>query len=301
MVDKEMNMREKLNVGRRSFLFQAFCGVSAFGKATPKSMSIAESAAFVKPGKKWTDEDFYQFLQFLPAQAMLDLKKNQELLNSKASGKHLNGPDQDARDLQAHAHWISSNVLEYPFHKAKNLDYHKLVVWVGEEAGIHQKRLNKSSTFAIEHELHELLFAQMWDKLSRKERRDLLAKIDPNDGIKNKAEKVIMGGHAALRALSATVALKGFPFYSSMSTTIAAVANTMGVTLPFSAYSGASAVLGVLSGPVGWAVMAVASIGSLAFVGRADLKKTTALIMQIHSLKVEALAAAGVPENEVFR
>jgi uncharacterized protein YaaW (UPF0174 family) len=100
--------------------------------------------------------------------------------------------------------------------------------------------------------------------------------------------------------LSATAAFSGFAFYTTMSVTIATVALAAGVTLPFVAYAGASTLVGVLSGPVGWAIMGMAALGGAALAGRADPQKTTALIAQLHALKVEALIAAGVPERDVF-
>ena len=85
-----------------------------------------------------------------------------------------------------------------------------------------------------------------------------------------------------------------------MSATIAAVATAMGVTLPFAAYAGAATAIGVLAGPIGWAIAGLATLGGIALAGRADLQKTTAFIAQIHALKVEALMAAGVREKDVF-
>jgi hypothetical protein len=46
--------------------------------------------------------------------------------------------------------------------------------------------------------------------------------------------------------------------------------------------------------------MGISAIGGMALAGRANLQKTTAFVAQIHALKVEALAAAGVPEKSVF-
>ncbi len=96
-----------------------------------------------------------------------------------------------------------------------------------------------------------------------------------------------------------TVAFTGFAFYTTMSVTIATVAGAVGVTLPIATYTTASSVVGILSGPVGWAILGVAALGGLALAGRANLQKTTALIDQIHALKVEALIAAGVREQDV--
>ena len=65
-------------------------------------------------------------------------------------------------------------------------------------------------------------------------------------------------------------------------------------------YTGAATTIGVLAGPVGWAIMGLAALGGIALAGRADLQKTTAFVAQIHVLKIDAMVAAGVPQNSIF-
>ena len=163
-----------------------------------------------------------------------------------------------------------------------------------------QPLIQNAPTFAIERDLHKLLFAQLWDKLNPQQRKDLLAKVDPNGTIKDQAAIVALGGAGALTILSATVAFTGFAFYTTMSVTIATVAGTLGLTLPFATYAGASSLVGIFTGPVGWAITGIFAVAGVALKGRANLIKTTALIGQLHALKVEALVAAGVPEQDVF-
>ena len=43
----------------------------------------------------------------------------------------------------------------------------------------------------------------------------------------------------------------------------------------------------------GWAVLVAAGLGGIALAGRANVGKTALLVSQIHTLKVEALVAAG--------
>lgn len=256
---------------------------------------MARVAPFVKPLDKWSADDFYAFLKELPANTMLMLKKSLEIVPEGSDNKQLSNPDQDAREIQKQALWLSSNILTYPFRDEKKLNYHDLSSWVCAEAGISSDIIKNKSTFKLEHELHKLLFAQMWEKLDQQQREALLAKIDPNGAIKDKAAIAALGGAGALAALSATVAFTGFAFYTTMSITIATVASAVGVTLPFAAYTGASTLVGVLSGPVGWAILAASALGGVALAGRPNLQKTTALVCQIHALKVEALVAADIP------
>ena len=195
---------------------------------------------------------------------------------------------------------MSSNVLSYPFRDELELDYHGLVQWVAKKAEVSRQLVDGGTTFEIEHELQKLLFVQLWDKLSPEQRLTVLYRVDPHGNIKDKASVAALGGAGALAILSTTVAAYGFAFYTTMSVTIATVASAIGVTVPFAGYMGASSLVGVLSGPVGWAIMGVTAIGGIVILGRPNIQKTTALIGQVHSLKIEALAAARISESEVF-
>lgn len=288
--------------GGRSFLLAAATalGLVAWFAITKWPNPMARAAPFVRPKERWTADHFFNFLRALPASAMLALKKSLGILGPEAGEDQLHGGDQDARDIQKHALWVSSNVLSYLFRDETKLSYHELVIWVSQQADVPPTTINAAPTFALERELLKLLFAQLWDSMSAQQRSELLEKLDPNGEIKDKTAIVALSGAGALAALSATVAFAGFAFYTAMSITIASIAGAVGVTLPFAAYLGASSIVGVLSGPVGWAIMSVAALGGIALAGRANLRKTTLLIGQLHALKVEALVAAGVPEHAVF-
>ena len=162
------------------------------------------------------------------------------------------------------------------------------------------RKVASESSFFLERAVQTQLFTQLWDKLDQKQRLALLEKIDPNGHIQDKAAITALAGAGALGALSLTVAFSGFAFYTTMSVTISTVAGFLGLTLPFAAYAGASSLVAFLSGPVGWAIIALATLGGIGLAGRADVKKTTAFICQIHCLKIAALIAARVPETEVF-
>lgn len=261
---------------------------------------MARVARFVKPQEKWTADHLFEFLRALPPAAMLDLKRSQGLVHRDSTEKELFGPEPDARSIQDHLLWLSSNFFAYPFRDVTGHSYHDTVTWVAKKADVHKALVDTSVTFALERELHKLLFAQLWDKLTPDQRRNLLKKIDPTESIADKTAIAAMGGATAITALSGTVAFAGFTFYTTMSMTIATVASAVGVTLPFAAYTGASAVVGVLSGPVGWAIAGAAALGGAVLAGRPNVRKTTALVAQIHALKIEALRAAKVPEHEIF-
>ncbi len=290
----------KAGFSRRYFLIFLASLLGVFGLFVKKRRSIADAAPFVKQKEKWTASHFYDFLNALPTDVMLCFKKSLGILDADADEALLKGSDQDILDIQKHALWLSSNVLVYPFRDKTKLDYHELVTWVCGGAGIPEIVVQTAPTFALENELCKLFFVQKWDEQTLPLREEWLAKIDPNGAIKDKAAVATLSGAGALAVLSSTVAFKGFAFYTAMSTTIAATAGAVGVTLPFAAYTGASTFVGVLSGPVGWAIMGTAALSGVALAGRGNPLKTAAFIVLLHALKIDALIAAGVPEKDVF-
>lgn len=261
---------------------------------------IADSAGFVLPHEKWKPLHFLEFVASLPNEERLALKKVAGLLDESATIRALKSADEDARELQKQALWLSSNIITYPFKSVAEFDYHETTKWACAEAGLDKDKVNSLATFHLERELQKLVFAAMWDKLTPQQREALLKNIDKNGAIKDTAAVAAMSGSAAVALLSATVFFAGFAFYTTMSLTIAAVASAIGVTLPFFIYSGASTIVAVLSGPIGWGVLTLAAIGSLALAGRADVQKTTALVSMLHAMKVQALIENGVSEKKIF-
>ena len=297
-----MNINHQLpGIRRRSLVIFSISSIGLVSNVFAAGRKpISAAAPFVFPKLKWTPNNLHGFIKALPKDARLTLKKSLEVLPSGATAANLMSGDQDAKDIQKRVLWLSSNILTYPFRTVSNLDYHAMVTWVAAEAGVSKPILNSASTFTLERDLFKMLFAQLWDKMNAKQREALLKKVDSAGLIKDKAALAALGGAGALAALSTTVAFTGFAFYTTMSVAIASVASAMGVVLPFAVYGSAASLIGIFSGPIGWAIMAISAIGGMALAGRANLQKTTAFVAQIHALKVEALAAAGVPEKSVF-
>ena len=82
-------------------------------------------------------------------------------------------------------------------------------------------------------------------------------KIDPRGAVDKGAPvglglKGPIGGLAGLGLAQAA----GFSLYTSSASALAFVSSSVGVTLPFAAYTGLSSVLSVVTGPVGWLAMA---------------------------------------------
>lgn len=288
---------------RRRNLLVALAVVFGFGgwlamREPDNPMALA--APFVKPKEKWTADHLFYFLSALPPAVMLDLKKTLELLELDAQIKQLKGNELDARDVQKEALKVSQNFFSYISQDETKLNYHGLVAWACHKAGIPQPMIEGSTTFILEREIQKLLFIELWNQLDGPQREALLSQVDPSSNIKDKAAIAAMSGAAALAILNAGVAFTGFAFYSGMSVAIASLAGVAGLTVPFATYTGASWFVGILSGPIGWAVMTISGLGGVALFSRANVKKTIRLVSAIHALKVQALLASGISEAEIL-
>lgn len=268
---------------------------------TPTPKPIARAASYVKVHDKWTADHLYEFLNALPDDSLLAIKKSLGIVDQNAGLDVLKGRSKDVREIQKWALWVSSNILTYPFGDETALDYHSLALWVAEGMKLDAEVVAGKSTFFLEREIQLQLFGQMWDKLTVAQRGELLKKIDPDGKIKDKTALVALSGTGVITALSTTVAFTGFAFYTTMSVTISTVAGFLGLTLPFAAYTGASSLVALLSGPIGWAIAGIAAVGGVALAGRANTQKTITFINSLHMLKVEALKEAGISDEEVFR
>jgi len=263
---------------------------------------IAKAEPLVQPQINWSAVELNEFLNEVPPEGLLSLKKALELLPKDAAINALKThPSEDVDDIEKQLLWISSNITVYPFRDPKKIPYHELVKWVAGDAGVDQWILDTQPTFVIERAIAERLFVATWDKLDREQRKKLLEKIDDNAVVKDTAGIAALSGAGALAALAPTVYFAGFTFYTTMSVMICTVAEWLGVTLPFAAYTTAATLVAFLGGPFGWALLAIAAAAGIAFAGRADVKKTTAAIIQIHALKVAALQAAGKQSGELFQ
>ncbi len=294
-------MAHPLNTLRRRTFLAFLTAVPFIQSCGQQAPPMAKAARFVKPFETWSSNHLFEFLKALPPAAMLQLKKSQGLLGEAAVETALDGPEADAKSLQKHLLKLSSNIFIRPFKDAENYNYHAVVVKIAKKNNVANSEVESLPTFHLERALSKQLFVQQWDKLNSEQRQELLKKINTKGQLADTSAIVAMSGVAALAALQATVAFSGFAFYSTMSVSIAAAASAVGMTLPFAAYTGASTIVGALTGPIGWAILGAAALGTVALAGSANDKKTFAFICQLHAYKIEALLAAGVPESEIFK
>lgn len=259
---------------------------------TQRSDQLIHLAPYVSRLKKWEAGDLFIFCNAMMQQELESLAKALELeIEIDNNDPQLKAPF--LKEVHKEILWLSSNVFEYQLKSIEKIDYHGIVAWCAKKVGIDSATRSFTSTFDLEQEIVKRQFVEIWDKLSESQRRELLEKLDSENKLEDHAAIAAMAGSAALAALSTSVYFAGFAFYTSMSVVIATVAGWFGVTLPFAAYTSASSTVAVLAGPIGWALGAVLLAAAVAWTGRANVKKTTAVVMQLHALKAGALYCNG--------
>ena len=261
---------------------------------------LVNAGKLVFPKEKWVGaKRLDDFLIALPDEEILSLKKGLRLLKDEATTKNLSGRVQDIKDIHLQIVWRSHNILLYPF-VSNTVDYHYTLQWLARQSSVASKQADTGTSFELERLLMQQFFADLWDKLTPAQREELINKVDPNGLIKDRAAVAAMTGAAAVAALSGTVLFAGFAFYTTMSVSIATVAGFFGLTVPFAVYAGASSLIAFLSGPVGWALIGLSALAGTALAGRANARESLSFILAMHVIKVEALRAADVKEDQVF-
>ncbi len=238
---------------------------------------------FIKPYAIWSETDFDLFL--------LNLDKEQEQL--VLSSLNIEHKSFSPAKIKERLVWLSSNIATYPFRNKTAVDYSDLTRWVAKQHDDNNTLSPTASTFEVEKFIFESLFVGMWDKLNFDNRMKLMERIDEDNILTNRAALAALSGSAALASLSATVYFSGFAFYSTMSVVICSVAGFFGVALPFTAYTGASAIAAVLSGPVGWILLAIGAVAGGLLLGAPNASKLIPFICQMHMIKVDVLRQQG--------
>jgi uncharacterized protein YaaW (UPF0174 family) len=233
----------------------------------------AEDKGDVTPGKPLLPKTFNDVLP--------------ETVSDAISKGHLSEEEVSTENIMKKMVWRRYNKMNYLFHRKKNLDYHNdYVVWAAKKLDVPDYIIKMSSTFELEREIFKAKFAQVWDKLTIEQRKELLSKIESENGsVGDKVAIASLSGAAAIATLSTTVAFTGFAFYTSLTTAMSVIAGCLGVTLPFTVYTTATTSVALLSGPIGWTIAGAAVIGGGVAAGWPDKEQIIAFIMTVNIIK----------------
>jgi uncharacterized protein YaaW (UPF0174 family) len=122
-------------------------------------------------------------------------------------------------------------------------------------------------------------FRKRLENLDEDELQSILKQADEN--LKKRAQQ--MGISFIPAASVAAGELSGFGIYLATTTGLGAISTAIGVTFPWAVYQGATTVLGVMLGPIGWALAGAGAVASgIVFLNqwfkRNDKKLTTVVI-----------------------
>lgn len=144
-------------------------------------------------------------------------------------------------------------------------------------------------------------FLKRLEKLNEDELQSVLKQADKN--LKMRAKQMGIGFIPAAGVVAGE--FSGFGIYLATTTGLGAISSAIGVTFPWAVYQGATTVLGVMLGPIGWAIAGVGVVaGGIVFVNqwlkRNDTKLTTVVIALIIALGDNPYEWFGLEETTSF-
>jgi hypothetical protein len=242
----------------------------------------------------WGAADFDAFLEVVPDAGLWTLLVSLGVEPSDSSMPQQLDRAATILRIKREAIWSSSNILSYPFKEKTEFRYDEAVRWVADEFDVAPAITTASTTFEVEQAVAVTTFVNVWDKLTPSQREEVLAQLDPDRRIQDHAAVAVMAGTGAAAALSAAALLNGFAFYTTMTTVMSVVAGWFGLTLPWMAYQGATTAVAFLAtNPIGWGIIGVGALTSIAWLGGANERKTAAFILQVNALRAAAWQDAG--------
>ncbi len=144
-------------------------------------------------------------------------------------------------------------------------------------------------------------FRKRLENLSKGELQSVLKQADEN--LTKRAQQMGIG----LIPTAGVVAgeLSGFSIYLATTTGLGAISSAIGVTFPWAVYQGATTVLGVMLGPIGWALAGASVVtGGIVYLSqwfkRNDPKLTTVVIAIIIALGDNPYEWFGLEETAPF-
>ena len=281
------------------------CAHRNYSSESPRKKAIAID-------KQWGPQDWRNFMNVLNNHELVELgvvygsvrnnipgiNANGEIVDAdmavKFSGGSREGLINNMQENAMRAFWRPDEKIGTMFtNPGYGVAWNEIVkrgcFWAGVNGDEYK---NPTSSYSAEEALIKKLLADKWDRLN-KEQRDKV--INESEALKklNQSQKsaILLGsGSVFVSTLSGAALLSGFSFYTTMSSVMCASAGALGITLPFSAYIGASSTVAFLSGPVGWTVVALGAGGAaFLYFDDGDKEKTIKIIVATHLMKMRVL------------
>lgn len=249
-----------------------------------KLKGLPELSRFAKDRKSATSEKPLKpatFNEVLPA-TVLD-----------ASDKGLMKTPITVRAIRRGLVYRAYNKMTYLGRNTQDVDYHEIVQWAAEKAGVSKEQVNSLPTFALETKIAVKYFEDLWAKMPHEKRVELLKNIEKESGIKIDYETISgMGGAAALAALQGAITIWGLPTIISVlfmlfadvitnSTILILIAEGTGYTIG----TILSPIGALLTSPIGIGITAVIIASSVFRLGAAEKETVSAFILAVNMIK----------------
>lgn len=265
-------------------------------------------APFVKQDAKWTYKEWGDFMVNLNDQHLCELALEWGVMDENTPGINSTwnervkkvftvGSSQYAIDsLGGRLAVITKMQKElikaayYFSYNKEDVKWNEIVLWANDKID-NKSDLKGASSYLAEKALLETFFDKNWQKLNQQEREEVIKNSDLMKLKDSEKEMLIKvrDSASAIAILKTTVLLKGFSFYTTMSSVMAATANVARITLPFAVYMGASRIVATMTGPWGWGLIA-ASTAISGISGLApDEMKVLRMVTSLHLIKTKAL------------
>lgn len=178
--------------------------------------------------------------------------------------------------------WLSRNIVEDFWRDVfgSQETYRDILVMVCKHLGITVKPSMKPQE--IEAKISQQVMQTVWNKMTEAQRLAFDAEVKKMAEKNGKGKEwAATGGMAAVLVASN---LAGFSAYLVATSSLAALTGSLGIALPFAAYTGLTTALSVVLGPVGWL-----GAGLFALIGLtgANYQKLIPAILYISVLRNE--------------
>lgn len=269
---------------------------SVVGLDTRLHRELIDSSKSASMGGQWTELEFNELIDAMGEDSLKRICKTLNI--SPVSIEQYSSNALMKKEIKKTILW-ASRTLPLPGGDPDEIRYHEKVLRpTAQHMELDEINIATYDTLSLERAIYNKAFEQSWTSLNENERINFLKQ----SGWQIEEEKIIslaaLTGTGVIAGISTTVKIIGFPFYIGMSNGMFALASSLGFTLPFSAYMGASTAIALATGPIGWITAAVlAGTGIYAWMTGNDSSEKEMLlkaVLQIHHYKISAMQEAGI-------
>jgi hypothetical protein len=189
--------------------------------------------------------------------------------------------------------WNYYNSVGFWFTDRDKVNYHEIVQWVARGKGVDSGVVSNASTFRLEQEVYKRVLGGIWDKLNVTQRMELLTRVEKDVDIliEDKNALVEMDGEEAVKILGRTPLMEGYKFYAALMIFTVGAAAYLGLSLPLTGGILTAAGVAAPLGPIAWAGVSIAALGSLAWLALPNIDKVATFVMTMNSIKAARLEA----------